>query len=155
MRVFAIKSPSGALIPHGDEAAELFRSLKVGHPVSVEIKRPRNYRFHKKMFALFKLAFDVWEPGELKYKGIVVEKEFNRFRKDMTILAGFCKPVYCINSEVRLEAESLSYSGMDADRFDLVYRAVRNVVWKHVLQHAGYRSEAEVDRVVNELMGFD
>jgi hypothetical protein len=32
---------------------------------------------------------------------------------------------------------------------------VRNVVWKHVLLHAGYRSEDEVDRVVNELTLFD
>lgn len=151
-----LKSPSGALVPASEEAGEMLRKIKVGSPVFVEVKRIRNYKFLKKMFALFKLAFDVWEPETPQtYKGEVVSKDFDRFRKDMTILAGFYKAVYNARGEVRLEAESLSFASMAEDRFEKVFRAVLNVVWNRVLRNAGYETEAEVERVVDELMRFD
>ncbi|UFU12178.1 DUF1367 family protein (plasmid) [Ideonella dechloratans] len=151
-----LKSPSGALIPASDDAGEMLRKIKVGTPVFVEVKRIRNYKFLKKAFALFKLAFEAWEPvTPLEYKGLPVAKDFERFRKDMTILAGFYKPVYNVRGELRLEAESLSFSSMDDERFETVFRAVLTVVWNRVLKAAGYASEEEVERVVNELMRFD
>lgn len=156
MKVDVLKSPAGALIPASEEASDLLRKIKVGTALSVEIKRIRNYKFHKKMFALFKLAFDVWEPETPQtYKGEAVSKDFDRFRKDMTILAGFYKAVYNARGEVRLEAESLSFASMAEDRFEKVFRAVLNVVWNRVLRNAGYETEAEVERVVDELMRFD
>ncbi|WP_275890773.1 hypothetical protein [Burkholderia sp. LMG 13014] len=36
-----------------------------------------------------------------------------------------------------------------------MFRAVLTVVWNRVLKAAGYASEEEVERVVNELMRFD
>lgn len=156
MRVEVIKSPSGALIPATEEAGDALKKIKVGTPLSVELRRIRNYKFHKKMFALFKLAFEVWEPvTPLEYKGLPVAKDFERFRKDMTILAGFYKPVYNVRGELRLEAESLSFSSMAEDRFEKVFRAVLNVVWNRVLRNAGYETESEVERVVDELMRFE
>lgn len=140
MKVDVLKSPAGALIPASEEASDLLRKIKVGTALSVEIKRIRNYKFHKKMFALFKLAFDVWEPETPQtYKGEAVSKDFDRFRKDMTILAGFYKAVYNARGEVRLEAESLSFASMAEDRFEKVFRAVLNVVWNRVLRNAGAR----------------
>jgi hypothetical protein len=44
---------------------------------------------------------------------------------------------------------------MDDERFEQVFRAVLTVVWDRVLKAAGYASEEEVERVVNELMRFD
>ena len=156
MKVCVLKSPAGALIPADEEASDLLRKIKAGTPLSVDVKRIRNYKFHKKMFALFKLAFDVWEPVEpLEYKGVPVAKDFDRFRKDITIMAGFYKAVYNARGEVRLEAESLSFAAMSEERFETVFRAVLTVVWNRVLKAAGYASEEEVERVVNELMRFD
>ena len=156
MKVCVLKSPAGALIPADEEASDLLRKIKAGTPLSVDVKRIRNYKFHKKMFALFKLAFDVWEPETPQtYKGEAVSKDFDRLRKDMTILAGFYKAVYNARGEVRLEAESLSFASMAEDRFEKVFRAVLNVVWNRVLRNAGYETEAEVERVVDELMRFD
>jgi hypothetical protein len=151
-----LKSPGGALIPASEEAGELLRKLKSGAPVFVEIKRIRNHGFHKKMFALFKLAFDVWEPETpMDYKGQPVAKDFDRFRRDITILAGFFKAVYNARGEVRLEAESLSFASMTEERFAEVYRAVLTTVWNRVLQNAGYASKEEVDRVLDELLRFE
>ncbi len=92
-----------------EEARALVEKLKAGQGVRATIKRARNVHFRRKAFALFKLAFDVWEPETNQtYKGEAVSKDFDRFRKDMTILAGFSKAVYNARGEVRLEAESLS-----------------------------------------------
>jgi hypothetical protein len=156
MRVEMLKSPSGALVPASEEAGDMLRKIKAGSPVFVEVKRIRNYKFLKKAFALFKLAFDVWEPVEpLEYKGVPVAKDFDRFRKDITIMAGFYKAVYNARGELRLEADSLSFASMDEDRFEQVFRAVLTVVWNRVMRHAGYESPEDVERVVNELMRFE
>ena len=97
-----VKTPGGALAPADEEARALVEKLKAGQGVRATIKRARNVRFHRKAFALFKLAFDVWEPETPQtYKGEAVSKDFDRFRKDMTILAGFYKAVYNARGEVR------------------------------------------------------
>lgn len=151
-----VRTPSGALAPADDEARELISRLKVGAPVRAKLVQARNLKFHKKMFSLFKLAFDCWETDDTQeYKGQRVEKDFNRFRKDITVLAGFYKATYNVRGEVRLEAESLSFASMSEDRFSQVYKAVLNVVWKRVLQQAGYKSEADVERTIEELLRYE
>ncbi len=154
--IVLVKTLNGALAPADAEASTFIEKLKAGQGVRATVRKARNVKFHRKAFALFKLAFEVWEPvTPLEYKGLPVAKDFDRFRKDMTILAGFYKPVYNVRGELRLEAESLSFSSMDEERFEQVFRAVLTVVWDRVLKAAGYASEEEVERVVNELMRFD
>lgn len=156
MDIMLVKTPGGALAPVDAEAREMVDKLKLGQGIQASVRRARNVRFHRKGMALFRLAYDVWEPlTPLEYKGLPVAKDFERFRKDMTILAGFYKAVYNARGEVRLEAESLSFASMAEDRFEKVFRAVLNVVWNRVLRNAGYETEAEVERVVDELMRFD
>lgn len=156
MDIMLVKTPAGALAPVDSDARELIERLKAGQGVRATIRRARNVRFHRKAMALFRLAFDVWEPmTPLEYKGLPVAKDFERFRKDMVILAGFYKPVYNARGELRLEAESLSFSSMGADRFEQVFRAVLNVVWNRVLRAAGYASEEDVESVLEELLRFD
>jgi hypothetical protein len=150
-----IKSASGVLVPGSDSTVDAMRSYKIGTPLFVDIKRIRNYKFHRKAFALFKLAFDHWEIPSIEYKGQPVEKDFERFRKDMIILAGFYRPVYNARGDVQLEAESLPFSNMSEERFNFVYRAVTSVVWERILRHSGYASESDVDNVINHLMSFD
>jgi hypothetical protein len=152
-----VKTPSGALAPADDASREAIARLPMGQGVRADVRRARNVRFHRKAFALFKLAFEHWEPQTpLTYKGLPVEKDFDRFRKDMTILAGFYKSVFNARGEVRLEAESLSFGAMDEERFRKVYHAVLNVCWKHVLRNfAGYSTPEEVERVINKLLEFE
>lgn len=156
MELVLVKTPWGALAPVDEEARALVEKLKTGQGVRASIKRARNVRFHRKAFALFKLAFDSWEPETTQtYKGEAVSKDFDRFRKDMTILAGFYRAVYNARGQVRLEAESLSFASMDEGRFEKVFRAVLTVVWNRVLRNFGYETEGDVERVIEELMRFD
>jgi hypothetical protein len=156
MDIMLVKTPGGALAPVDAEAREMVDKLKLGQGIQASVRRARNVRFHRKGMALFRLAYDVWEPlTPLEYKGLPVAKDFERFRKDMTILAGFYKAVYNVRGEVRLEAESLRFSSMSEERFEEVFNAVLNVVWSRVLKAAGYASVEDVEEVIEELMRFD
>lgn len=155
MDIMLVKTPGGALAPVDAEAREMVDKLKLGQGIQASVRRARNVRFHRKGMALFRLAYDVWEPlTPLEYKGLPVAKDFERFRKDMTILAGFYKAVYNARGEVRLEAESLRFSSMSEERFEEVFNAVLNVVWSRVLKAAGYASVEDVEEVIEELMRF-
>ena len=156
MDIMLVKTPGGALAPVDAEAREMVDKLKLGQGIQASVRRARNVRFHRKGMALFRLAYDVWEPlTPLEYKGLPVAKDFERFRKDMTILAGFYKAVYNARGEVRLEAESLRFSSMTEERFEQVFNAVLNVVWSRVLKAAGYASTEDVEEVIEELLRFD
>lgn len=149
------KTPAGALIPADGPSAEFIQRLKVGAGLRGEFKRQRNPKFHRKVFALFQLAFDLWDAPALEYRGQPVAKSFDRFRRDLTILAGHYEAVTNLKGEIRLEAKSLSFASMDEDEFEQVYRSILTAVWERILKAKGYGSAAEVDRVVAELLRFE
>jgi len=149
------RTPSGALAAADEETREFVARLKMGAGLRGDFKRQRNPRFHRKAFALFKFAFDLWDAPALEYKGQPVAKDLDRFRKDITILAGHYESAVNLRGEVRLEAKSLSFSNMAEDEFEAVYRSILNVVWDRVLKSKGYGSAADVDRIVEELLRFD
>ena len=133
-----------------DEAEKVVR-FKSGGVVRAKFTQFRNYDFHKKFFAMLKVGFDAWEPPELEHNGLPVQKNFERFRKDCTIAAGFYDPVANLRGEVRAEAQSISFGSMTQEDFEKVYSAVVDVLLSRVLKNY---TRADLDRVVNELMGF-
>lgn len=150
--ITVIKTPSG-WSPLGDEAAEVHARQKTGAPCTAVFKQPRNYRFHKKYFALLNLAFDYWETGDQEYKGSKVQRNFDRFRKDVQILAGYYEPVYNIRGELRLESKSISFGKMSQEEFDKLYGDVLNVLLERVLKAKGFTKE-RVNEVVDQIMEF-
>lgn len=155
MDLMLVKSPGGALIPGDAQAQQFIAGLGVGKGLRGEFRRVRNPLFHRKVFALFNLAFDMWEAPALEYQGLPVAKNFDRFRKDLTVLAGHYTATTNLRGEVRLEAKSLSFANMDDTEFAEVYRGILGVVWKHVAAAHGYKSPAELERVVEELLRFE
>jgi hypothetical protein len=153
--VLMIRDDFGKLVPFDSEAANELNKIPVGDTVRVTIKRARNIAFHRKMFALFKLAFDCWDAPTLEYKGQQVSKNFDRFRKDLTILAGHYTSSVNIKGEVRLDAQSLRFAKMSEGEFHDVYRSILSVVWSRVMQQAGYKSEEEVEKAVAELLRYE
>jgi len=149
------RTPSGALVPADAPSAEFVQKLKVGSGLKGEFKRQRNPRFHRKVFALFQLAYDIWDAPVLEYRGQPVAKNFDRFRRDLTILAGHYEAATNLRGEVRLEAKSLSFGAMDDEEFSEVYTSILTVVWERVLKAHGYKSAAEVDHIVENLLRFE
>lgn len=145
------KVQGGALIPADDESAAALMRVKAGDLVRVKWARPRNAKFMRKFFAMLNVGFDAWEPPELEHKGLPVQKNFDRFRKDVVIAAGFYDAVANLKGEVRAEAHSISFANMTDDEFEKVYSAVANVLLQKVLRNY---TRSDLDRVVEELMRF-
>lgn len=154
--VFA-RTSNNLLAPADDGAEKFIRSLKFNEGGMFEVKKLRNLRFHRKAFALLKLAYEMWTPksSTTVVMGMKLVKDFDSFRKDILILAGHADPVYSIDGKVRFEPRSMSFAKCDEYEFSDLYRNILDVVWRHVLEESGFKTQGEVDRVVEALMRFE
>lgn len=154
--VVLIKLPTGALVPFAEEDAEKLSKIKTGSPVRCEITQMRNPFFHKKFFSLVKFLFDIWADGVPRkiYKGEMVQPSMERFRKDLTILAGHYVAHYNIRGEVRLEAESISFAKMSQEDFEALYSSIINVALQKVINRPDL-TEERVRALVDQLMAYD
>ena len=154
--VFA-KSPDGHLIPADDAAERLLSSIRPGQGISVEARKARNIRFHRKFFALLRLAYEHWEELSegVSWKGRKVRPSFEQFREDVLILSGYYDAYYTIHGSVRLRARSISFANCDEHEFELVYRAVFDTVWERVFSRIdGYGSRSDVEAAVERFLAF-
>jgi len=140
------------LIPADERSRTWFQKLKLGEAVHADFKRVRNYRFLKKYFALLNLAFDQWEPGEVNSKFGRPEKNFDRFRADLTILAGYYESTIRLDGSVRIEPKSISFSKMSEEDFERLYSATITVLIKHV--YGPDMTEDEIRRLVEKYLEF-
>lgn len=145
------KGIGGFLIPLDDHGAAIIAGMKRGDGVTVIIRRHNNPKFHRKMMALFKLAYDAWEPTALAYRGQLVNKVFDQFRKDITILAGYYEAHVNFRGEVRLSAKSLNFSNMEQDEREALYSAVIDVVLQRILTRY---TRADLDDVITQTLEF-
>ena len=152
-----MKSTAG-LLPANDETTAWLLKKKLGSTIVAEIHEIRNAAFHRKWFALVKVGFDYWRDNvdTLEYKGKSVMPNFDRFRKDVTILAGFYEAVTNIKGEVRLEAESLKWSKMTEERFTQLYDATIRVLLEQVFngRRCAKWSEHQLRSVVEQIEAF-
>ncbi|MDF0506571.1 DUF1367 family protein [Burkholderia cenocepacia] len=151
MEILLTKAADGTLRPLDAAQAELLKPLKADALVRCEIKRVRNPRFLRKFMALVTVGFEAFEPPQQEFRGLVVEKSFDRFRKDLVIAAGYYTPVANFRGDVRAEPKSLSFASMDEAEFNEVYNAVANVLLQSVLVRY---TRVDLDRVVNQILGF-
>lgn len=126
-----------------------------GEMAEVEMVFPRNSKFHRKMFALLNVGFDAWEPDRKRftYNGKAIEKNFDRFREQVLIMAGHYTQVFSLRGDkMELVANSISYAAMDDVEFETLYNAVIDVLLREVCVR--YAGRDELDAVVNNLIGF-
>jgi len=150
--VLLMKTPAGALVPIDSDGVEYIAGLKVGQSVRAKITKANNVAFHRKLFALFNFAYEQWEPEEKMYKGEIVQKNFDQFRKDITILAGYYQTVVNLKGEVRVVAQSLSFGAMDQGEREKLYGSVISVILQKVLRQY---TRPDLDHVIDQLLeGF-
>lgn len=149
--IYLIKTPTGALVPADSQSAEYLQKQKIGQGFRASITRARNIKFHRKFFALLNYAFDRWEPKEKLYKGKPVAKNFNQFRADITILAGYYETAIRMNGTVRVTPKSIAFHRMDEDEFSALYSAVIDVLLQRIFID---QTREDVDNVVNNILAY-
>jgi uncharacterized protein DUF1367 len=153
-----LKKEGDYFIPVRIDDKEWMEGLKNGAAFYFKsAKKCRNPHFLRKYFAMLRHAFEHWEPEipeEHKVRNFKVppEKDFDRFREEMQILAGFYKLAFRTDGGLTKIATSISFDEMEDDAdFQKVYNAVANVLIKVILTNYTYD---DLDRVVSELIRF-
>jgi len=134
-----------------------WRKMKGMEPVEiaqVDLLVPRDKVKHRKFFALLNVGFEAWEPGRKHktYKGRQVAKDFEQFREDTIILAGFYDQTFDMAGHMKLKAKSISFANMDDMEFERLYSAVAQVLLEKVL--TTYAGRDELDEIVEKIMKF-
>lgn len=155
-----IRTQSGAFVPASNDDYELARRFKVGSMARVDLKLVRNSSFHRKFFALVKIAFDMWTDTlpEQTWRGMPVQPNIDHFRRDLIIAAGFHDVVWSTkkdrdgNQEFRVVPKSIAFSSMPQDEFERLYSAVIDVILR-MLPERGL-SEAKLREMAEQVLRF-
>ena len=105
-----------ALHPIDDAGAAVFRGITPGEIVSIELKRPRNLKHHRKFFAMLQIVLE----NQDYYKSL------DDLLDVCKLAVGHCRTVMTKHGPVRIP-ESISFAAMDQSAFDAFYDRV--VVW--------------------------
>ena len=156
---FLFTKTGGVLRPGDDECREWLTRIKPGQPVILEGRLPRNPQFFRKWWALIKVGYDYWADTvpPVLYKGEEVRPSLDRFRRDITILAGFSHCVVNVRGEVRVEADSLKFGSMSEEEFAKLYCATINVLLSRVFngKRCPQWDELKLRQVAEEILEFD
>lgn len=123
MKLYVCKGLGATLRPADEVATDAIRKFPAGEIYEIEIKRPRNLKFHRKAFALMQLAYENQENYT----------EFDKFRRALVIEAGYFDDLRLLDGTTVREAQSLSFAKMDEDDFGKLYNALINTILRVVL----------------------
>lgn len=146
MEICLIKQFNNALHPATHADVEKLKKVRAGEGIIVNYRKPRNFKFHNKYFALLNYAFDVWEPSD-----DTPAKNFDRFREEVTMASGYYRVVPSIKGDTRYIAKSISFAAMDENEFQELYEKSVSFLLKYVLKN--YTRE-DLDNVLANLSEF-
>lgn len=153
MEILFLKGANGVLIPMDEDEEEKMNRFKIGDVIKVQVSAMRNGQFFRKWWSLAKMGFDMkverTEPQE--YKGIPIQHNFETFRKDLIVLAGYGEPVFRLDGSFKLEAKSISFAQMNEETFEKLYSETINVILKHIVPHM---DERQIRRAVNQVLHY-
>ena len=129
MDIYLTPTPQG-LVPLYDSDYQLFLKLKHGYPYRCKLTQPRNYKFHKKFFALVRITFDNLPAPLANLWDIHTPEEIVRkFKRDLGLYTARTNPY----GEREIEYHSISFAAMDQHDFEQFYaQAVSLVLGKYL-----------------------
>ena len=145
MKVSMIKLAGGHLVPANDAESERMNRFKNNEGYEVDIKLVRNYAFHQKVFAFLNFCFE-YHVNRLECA--VHEKQFDVFRDELTVNAGYYDEFWTLKGTLRIEAKSISYADMGQEEFEQYYNSLINAALKLVFNNT------KDQNIINQLHGF-
>lgn len=147
-----VKTGEGTFVGYTQEDQKLYAAfrkkcdaMEPGEFLRTKVTYPRHVKFHRKFMKMMQFAFENWEPEKsrkrMTYKGLPIQKSFDRFRKDITILAGYGEAKFDARGRVSMDAQSLAFENMEQDIFENVYAAVYEVLFTRIFEAKGYSRE--------------
>ena len=126
MDIFIIKTLQG-LKPADQESEENYKKLKLNETYKVKLTKPRNYKFHKKYFALINLCYEnLNEQFIQEYKIDCIEDLRHLImieQKRYTLKKTYSNRLYPV-------IDSISFSKMDNFEFEELYKQTIQTVSK-------------------------
>ncbi|MDW6094034.1 DUF1367 family protein [Vibrio rhizosphaerae] len=147
-----VKDISG-LKPLGSDDLDLMQKVPLGSLLECDFSQKRNPKFHRKFFALLNLGYEYWEPETKEWRGHRAVKNFEVYREQITILAGYFEATYNLDGSVKVRAKSISFANMDEIEFQELYSKVLDITWNKVLSGI-FADKQQLENVVNQLMNF-
>ena len=124
MDIYCRVTPYG-LVPLYDSDHDLKQRLRVGSTVRCRVSQPRNYEFHKKFFALVRLAYDNLPlPLVERWSIYCPDDMLRRFKRDL----GYYTSTVNEFGEREIEYRSISFAAMDEQEFEQFYNGCVNLV---------------------------
>jgi len=118
-KIALIKGLDNAFRIAYDSDYETAKKIKPNEVYEYEFKKPRNYDFHKKFFALVNLCF----CNQEKYNNI------EHLRKDLIICSGHYEIIFDLETGgQKKEALSIAFNSMDEVQFSKLYNDVLQVI---------------------------
>lgn len=151
MEITLVRTVNG-LMPMDEGGVEALKKYKPGAVIRCKLTQMRNPKFHAKFFALLNLGFTYWKPGEINTKYGVPRKNFDRYRKDVTIQAGFYEMLFRMDGSCRPEAHSISFANMEEDEFARLYSAVLDVLLDRIFTN--YTDDEVIRMAEQQLLEF-
>lgn len=143
-----MKQPGGLLLPAFDTEAERLERFKTGFIYPVEIKQSRNPGFHGKVFSFLQFCFEHWSGDQTDVRFKPNAAQFDTFRRNLMVLAGYKDITFTMDGRLRVEAKSLAYSAMEQSEFEECYSAMINAALVHVF------GNTKDPAVLKQLEGF-
>ena len=130
------------LVPMYDSDLDERKKLKLGSRVLCEIKRPRNYEFHKKFFALLRLTVDnLPESLHSVYHIYDTQDMLRSLKLDL----GMAEIINVGGREVYCPTDSISFAAMDETDFQVFYNQCENLILNKYLR--GTRREELIENI--------
>jgi hypothetical protein len=116
MKLYLVKTDFALYPAHASDADEL-KKLASGEVMEVEIKKARNWKFHKKFFALIKVGFESQQMFD----------EMTSYRYWITMKAGHYT-MHGTGKGVMYLPKSIAFDKMDDLEFSDLFRDVQNAI---------------------------
>mgnify|MGYP001611720873 CR=1 FL=1 len=119
MDIFLTRTLAG-LVPADEAAKQAVRRWKMGETLKCSVRKPRDYKNHRRYFGLLNLTF----ANQDKYTS------FEHFRKAVQIAAGHVDELITLDGEITFMPKSIAYDALDEMEFSKVFGETMTVCAK-------------------------
>lgn len=131
------------LVPSDQQSQGYFHgTLRKGDIVAATIRRPRNVKHHRKLFALLSL---VWENTSLQDRFPTKDNLLDALKHEL----GYVETFATVNGDILFKPKSIAFESMAQDKFEEFYDAAVEII---VTQLVPGLNRRDLERQVEEMI---